>query len=105
MTLKAEITSYSVQPMGLDATALYSIDTAAHLAGMPRHVVLVCCKNRFVMPRLDPALDGYWFDAAAVRQLQRIEYLRTECGVNFTGIRIILDLMDEVERLRETRAL
>lgn len=104
MTLEAEITSYSVQPFGLDAAALYPIDTAARLAGMPRHLVLVCCKNGFVTPRLDPKLDGYWFDAGAVRQLQRIEYLRSECGVNFTGIRIILDLMDEVERLRETRS-
>jgi hypothetical protein len=33
--------------------------------------------------------------------LQRVDYLYRDCGINFTGIRIIVGLMEEVERLRE----
>ena len=100
MALETELFSYSLQPFGLEAEALYSIDSAARLAGMPRHMVLVCCKNGLIAPRLDPEREGYWFDAAAVRLLRRIEYLRADCGVNFTGIRIIVELMREIEQRR-----
>ena len=68
---------------------------------MPRHLVLVCCRLALVSPRVDPAYGGYAFDLPAIRTLQRIEYLRSDCGINLAGIQVILRLMDEVERLRE----
>jgi MerR family transcriptional regulator/heat shock protein HspR len=80
--------------------ASYPIDLAARLAEMPRHRVLVCCKHGFVLPIIDPEDGRYYFDAASIRVLQRIEYLHTACGVNFTGIRIILSLVEELERVR-----
>jgi hypothetical protein len=33
--------------------------------------------------------------------LRRIEYLRTAYGLNLIGIKLIMDLLTEVERLRE----
>jgi len=35
-----------------------------------------------------------------IRTLRRIESLRTACGVNLAGLKLILDLMNEVEYLR-----
>jgi DNA-binding transcriptional MerR regulator len=32
--------------------------------------------------------------------LRRIEHLRTTCGVNLAGIKMILDLMNRLERLQ-----
>jgi DNA-binding transcriptional MerR regulator len=84
-----------------DPDAYYTIDSAAHLARIPRHLVLVCCKHGLVSPRIDPHFGGYRFDADAVRTLQRIGHLHNECGVNFVGIQMIIQLMNEVERLRE----
>ena len=93
----------SLQPFAPDPDATYPIDIAAHLAQMPRHVVLICCKYRLVAPRVDPAYGGYSFDIGAIRTLQHIQYLKADCGINFTGIQIILQLMDEVERLRASQ--
>jgi DNA-binding transcriptional MerR regulator len=103
MSTKTQSRIYSLQPFTLDPDAVYTIEVAAHLAQMPRHVVLICCKHRLVSPHIDPVYGGYTFDAEAIRTLQRIQYLREERGVNLNGIQIILELLDEVERLR-TRA-
>jgi DNA-binding transcriptional MerR regulator len=90
----------AVQLFGVGARSYYPIDLAARLSQMPRHRVLVCCKRGLVTPLIDPANGSYSFDAASIRVLQRIEYLHTDCGVNFTGIQIILSLVDELERAR-----
>ena len=94
------ITSSTLQLFALETDAVYPIDLAARLAHMPRHRILVCCKRRIVSPMIDPDDGRYTFDAATIRVLQRIEYLYSECGVNFTGIQIIMSLADEVERIR-----
>lgn len=94
------ITSTTLQPFALEMDAVYPIDLAARLAQMPRHRILVCCKRGIIAPMIDPEGGRYTFDAATIRVLQRVEYLHTECGVNFTGIQIILSLADEVERFR-----
>lgn len=43
------------------------------------------------------------FDTECLRQLRRIEHLRETCGVNDTGLRLILNLLQEVEQLRQLR--
>jgi hypothetical protein len=98
--MSTEATSTTLQPFVLETNAVYPIDIAARLAHMPRHRVLVCCKRGIVSPMVDSEDGRFSFDAATIRSLQRIEYLHTECGVNFTGIQIILSLADE-ERFRQ----
>lgn len=90
----------ALQPFVTETATFYSIDVAASLAGMPRHRVLVCCKRHMVTPWIDRSSGRYLFDAEAIRILQRIEYLHADCGINFTGIQIILSLADELERVR-----
>src|SRR3954471_7543064 len=91
---------HALQRFEPDPDAVYPIDSAAYLAGMPRHEILVCCKHGLVSPLIDQTYGSYLFDTDAIRTLQRIRYLRQECGINLPGIQMILQLMNEVERLR-----
>lgn len=94
----------TLQPYLPGRSEWFPIDSVARLAGMPRHRVLVCCKRGIISPHIDPESGRYSFDGATIRVLQRVEYLLTECEVNYTGIQIILSLADEVERFRELEA-
>jgi DNA-binding transcriptional MerR regulator len=98
--MNTTVASLSLQVAVPEAGAVFSIDAAAHLARMPRHILLVCCRRGLVTPQRDPNYGGLYFDKDAIRTLQRIEYLRTSCGVNLTGIEIILRLMEDVGELR-----
>src|SRR5690349_6665859 len=80
--------------------AVYTLETAAHLAQVTRRAVLVYYKHGLISPAMDPQEAGYYFNNEAIRALQRIEFLRNDCGMNLRGMRIIMKLMDEVERLQ-----
>ena len=67
---------------------------------MPRRLIAVYYKHGLVSPVVDPDCGGFYFNDEGIRALRRIEYLRTTCGLNLGGIKMILDLMNEVERLR-----
>jgi MerR HTH family regulatory protein len=82
------------------ADAVYTIESAARLTGVPRRTILVYCKHRLLSPLLGTGVGGYSFDGDGIRSLHRIEALRTVCGDDFAGIRIILDLTKELERLQ-----
>lgn len=84
MKLRKENVTRTLQRFEPDPDATYPLDIAAHLAHMPRHDVLLCCKHRLVIPRIDATYGGYSFDLKAIRTLQHIQYLRADCGINFT---------------------
>jgi len=90
----------AVQSFEPDPAAVYSIEMAAQLAGVPRRTILIYCKHGLLLPIADPMLWGYWFTADAIRTLRRIESLRLACGDDFSGIAMILDLLTEVQTLR-----
>ena len=90
----------AVQSFEPDPVAVYSIETAAQLAGVPRRTILIYCKHGLVSPTVDPTLWGYWFTADAIRTLRRIENLRHTCGDDFPGIAMILGLLNEVQTLK-----
>ncbi len=100
MNAFAEIPVHSLQPFAPDPELAYPIETIAHLANVPRHLVLLCCRHGLVAPEVDPEYGGYRFTGDAIRTLRRVDYLHADCGINFPGIRIILGLMDELDRLR-----
>ncbi len=84
-----------------DAGALHSIGELAHITQVPRHTIAIYCRWGLLTPVGDPDTQGWFFDTEAIRVLQRIEYLRHDRGVNLAGIRVVLELAAEVERLRE----
>jgi MerR HTH family regulatory protein len=60
------------------------------------------CRRKYGLVSLavDPIGNGYYFDRDAIRTLRRIESLRSVCGDDLPGIKIILDLMSQLERLQ-----
>jgi DNA-binding transcriptional MerR regulator len=65
-----------------------------------RRMVLVYCQLGLVSPVVEPGWGEYYFNDEAIRILRRIEYLSNVCGINLSGIKMILDLVNEAERLR-----
>ena len=88
-----------IQLFELNPSTLYTIDTTARLADAPRHAILVYCKHGLVAPVVNEE-GAYYFNDDAIRVLRRIEYLRAACGLNLSGIKMALDLLNEVERLQ-----
>jgi DNA-binding transcriptional MerR regulator len=82
------------------AQTVYTIEVAAQLAQVPRRLIVLYYKHGLVSPITDPAGNGWCFDDEAIRIVRRIEYLRSACGLNLAGIKLLMGLMDEVERLR-----
>jgi hypothetical protein len=102
----AKASDSAIQIFEPAAGTVYSIEAASHLANVSRRRILIYCRQRLLSPMAAPELAGYWFDADALLTLKRIEELRAICDDPLAGIGIILDLMREVQRLRnEMRAL
>lgn len=80
---------------------LYSLETVAHLTGASRRGILVYCRSGLVRPSVEPDTGPMAFDDEAIYLIRRAEYLRNIHGINLTGVRIIIDLMREVHRLRD----
>jgi MerR family transcriptional regulator/heat shock protein HspR len=84
-----------------DPGIVYNLEEAAHIGHVPRHAILVYYKHGLISSVSDPDSCGYYFNEATIRTIRQIGYLQTVCGVNLDGVRVILNLMKEVERLRE----
>jgi len=82
---------------------VYSIDAVQQLLHVPRRRIVVYYKHGLISPVVDPECGGYFFNDEAIRALRRIEYLHEKQGVNLTGIKIILDLMKELESLQDEK--
>jgi len=91
---------HALQLFEPDPNTLYTIEAAARLADVPRHTILVYYKHGLLCPVVDPECGAYFFDDTAIRLLRRIEYMRNVSGVNLAGIKMTLDLLNEVERLQ-----
>ena len=78
----------------------YSIDAAAHLAGVPRRSLLIYCRAGLVRPVVQPPYGVMEFTEEAIYTVRRIEHLRAVHGLSLTCLKTMFDLLDEVERLR-----
>lgn len=86
--------------------AVYTIEATSYLVDVPRHTIMVYCKHRLLSPVISARDTGYSFDREGIRALRRIQALRTICGDDLAGIRIILELTTALEQLRsEVRSL
>ena len=77
--------------------AVYSIEAAAHLLDVPRRRIAVYCRYGLLTPVANE--HGYYFDGRSIKTLRAIEELRSVCGDDLAGIKMILRLMNEVQRL------
>ena len=100
MRESAQVPSREIQLFEPPADELYTIETTSHIVDVPRRTILIYCKHHLLSPATGTTDHGYCFNGNAIRTLRRIEALRTVCGNDFAGIRIILDLTAALERLR-----
>jgi DNA-binding transcriptional MerR regulator len=78
----------------------YSLDAAAHLAGVPRRSILVYCRAGLVRPVVWPPYGVMEFTEEAIYTVRRIEHMRTVHGLGLAWVKTMFDLLGEVERLR-----
>lgn len=86
--------------MNPDDETVYTLEVIARISGVDAETILHYQEQGFIRPLPESANQ---FDDEALRTLRRIEHLRETCGVNEAGLRLILDLLDEVERLRNKK--
>lgn len=88
---------------GEESDTYYTLEVFAELAGVDAGTVLHYQEQGFLHPASHVAAEAAAFDAECLRQLRRIEHLRATCGMNEAGLKLMLNLLEEVERLREER--
>lgn len=86
-----------------ETVTCYSVEVIAELAGVDPQAVLHYQEQGFIRPSDREAEEAGLFDVECLRQLRRIEHLRTTCEMNEAGLKLILDLLHEIESLREER--
>jgi DNA-binding transcriptional MerR regulator len=79
---------------------LYTLERAAQFAGLPRRHIVIYARHGLVTPATAPGAAGWYFTADAIHTLRRIEMLRAMHGLDLPGVRLVLGLMSEIERLR-----
>lgn len=93
-------TSREIQLFEPSADAVYTIESTSRLVNVSRRTILVYCRHQLLSPASVTTDHGYYFDRDAIQALRRIEALRTVCGQDLAGIKIILELTRALERLR-----
>lgn len=83
-----------------DSEVLYSLDGTAALAGVPRRHIAFYVRHGLIQPAFDPRLEGWYFTAEAIQTLRRIEQLRAIHRLDVPGLKLVLELLREVEALR-----
>lgn len=81
----------------------YTIEVIADMAGVDLKTVLYYEEKGFIRPASRDDGDDALFDVECLRQLRRIAHLRATCDMNDAGLKLMLDLMHEIECLREER--
>ncbi|MFA6561160.1 MAG: MerR family transcriptional regulator [Verrucomicrobiia bacterium] len=81
-------------------SVLYSLDAAAHLAGVSRRSILIYCRAGLVRPVLQSPYEVMEFTEEAIHTIRRLEHLRAVHGVGLAWLKAMFDLLDEVEHLR-----
>lgn len=81
----------------------YSIEVIAELAGVHTQTILHYQEQGFIRPASREPGDQALFDVESLRQIRRIGHLRATCEMNDAGLKLILDLLHQIECLREER--
>ena len=79
---------------------LYTLDTAAHIAGVPRRSILIYCRAGLVQTVYQPPYGVMVFTEEAIHTVRRIEHVRTIHAPDLGLLKTLFELLDEVERLR-----
>jgi DNA-binding transcriptional MerR regulator len=78
----------------------YTLDVVAEITGLSSQTILQYHEAGLIAPIPDSPPGASCFDDEALRTLRRIEHLRATCEMNTAGLKLLLSLTEEVERLR-----
>ncbi len=70
----------------------YTLEILSQTTGVSTQTIVLYQEHGIIRPD---------FDDNTVRALRRIEHLRETCEVNLHGIKLLTQLLDEVEQLRK----
>ena len=84
-----------------ESSAYYTIEMVEQITHLPRERIVLYYRSGLVSSITPPESGEPGFDEEAVHRLSRIAFYLSEYGVNDQGIRMLSELMDEVERLRQ----
>lgn len=70
----------------------YSLEILAETTGVSTQMIVQYQEHGIIHPD---------FDDETIRTLRRIEALRETCEMNLSGIKMLTQLLDEVEQLRQ----
>lgn len=83
-------------PQDLDKQTTYTLELVAEITGISSQTILTYQE----LGLIQAAETTGDFGEDAVYTLRRIEHLRSTSEANLSGIKLILDLMEEVDRLK-----
>jgi predicted site-specific integrase-resolvase len=103
--MKTETASYQtvhhpLEPYQPKPNELYSLEVAAHLAGIPRRSLLVYCRIGMVRPVSQPPYGVMAFTEEAIHAARRIERVKAVHCPDLALLKFTFDLLEEVERLK-----
>lgn len=85
----------------VEADATYSLEVVSELTGMTSQSIMHYREIGLISPVSDAEPASCRFGDETLRVLRRIEHLQTSFEMSETALKLTLDLMNEVERLRE----
>ena len=88
-----------VRTRGPPGTASYTLDMVVRITGVGHEMLAEYCEHG-LLPVAAAELEAAAFDDHLLCAIRRIAFLRERRGINLAGIRIINELLAEVERLR-----
>jgi len=87
------------QPRKSDSD-VYTLDVVVELTGVSRQTILHYQEQGLVAPIAASGPGLKKFNDDALRALRRIEHLRTRYEMNLRSLKLTLNLLEELERLR-----
>jgi len=91
---------YALEQYQPKPNVLYSLDAAAHIAGVPRRSILIYFRAGLVQSVFQPPYGVMAFTEEAIHTVRRIEHVRTEHGPDLALLKTVFTLLEEVEYLR-----
>jgi len=86
-------------PADQDDRAVYVISVAAELAGVHPQTLRIYERKGLVQPKRTPG-NSRRYSARDVARLRMIQRLTQEQGMNLAGVRMMLEMESELERMR-----
>jgi DNA-binding transcriptional MerR regulator len=94
--------STTAQPSDSENGTFYSLEILSEMTGVSQQTILLYQEHGIIRAAQN---EGARFTDDTIRLLRRIEHLREVCETNLAGLKLLTQLLDEVEQLRaELRA-